>query len=103
MTSKYRAKPCVIDGLRFASQKEGRRYQELKLLAKAGQISDLECQVKFPLEVNGIKVCTYIADFIYRTKDRRVITEDVKGVLTPVYRLKKKLMLAIKGITISEV
>ena len=46
---KYRAKPCVIDGIRFASQAEGRRYQEWRLLEKAGEIRNIECHPRFPL------------------------------------------------------
>ena len=114
--SKYRAVPTVVDGIRFASMAEARRYQELRLLEKAGKIRNLKLQPKFPLLVNGIKVGTYIADFGYElpngpslrdavSKWSMVVpaTEDVKGVLTPMYRLKKKMVFAQYGITITEV
>lgn len=102
--SKYRAIPTVIDGIRFASKKEARRYEELKLLKRAGAIDMVGMQPKFPLEVNGQLICTYIADFQYLdVKSQKVVTEDCKGMKTPVYRLKKKLMKAIHGIEIKEV
>jgi hypothetical protein len=63
--SKYAAIPTIVDGIRFASKKEARRYTELKLLERAGEITCLELQPKFPCVVNGKKVCTYIADFAY--------------------------------------
>ena len=92
--SKYRAVKTEIDGITFASKREAIRYSELKLLVKAGYIRDLELQPKFPLVVNGIKVCIYIADFIYRGKDGSVCIEDAKGVRTPVYKLKNRLFHA---------
>ena len=90
---KYGAVPVTIDGIRFASKKEGKRYGELKLLAKAGKIKHLELQVKYPFQLNREHMFTYIADFTYWDceTDRNVI-EDVKGVRTPLYRLKKKLI-----------
>lgn len=101
--TKYRAQPVVIDGIRFDSKAEGHRYATLKRMQGAGLIRDLELKPKFPCEVAGRKVCTYIADFGYSTdKDGRVI-EDVKGVKTPVYRLKKKLVEALHGVRIVEV
>jgi hypothetical protein len=99
---KYRNKPTVIDGRRFASKKEARRYLALRLLERAGEISSLACQVRYPLSVNGIKVCTYVADFVYRDKGGGDICEDVKGYRTTVFKLKKLLMFAIHGIKILE-
>ena len=100
--NKYRAKKVVIDGIRFASLKEGRRYNELKLLVKAEEIFDLTLQPKYTIKHNNIKICTYRADFTY-TDVRGVETiEDVKGFKTPVYRLKKKMMKAFYGIDILE-
>lgn len=102
--SKYKAVPTVVDGVRFASKREAARYQELKLLQKAGKIDLLQLQPKFKLLVSGIHVADYVGDFKYydRVMDEFVV-EDVKGVKTPVYRLKKKLMKAIHGIEIREV
>lgn len=101
--SKYRAIPVIIDGIRFASQAEGRRYAELKLLERAGEISRLELQPSFRCEINGKLVCTYRADFAYFADNKRHII-DVKGVRTPVYRIKKKLVEALfPGVNITEV
>ena len=86
----------------FASKKEAMRYKELKFLLQEQRISDLVLQPKFPIEVCGKKICTYIADFIYN-EDGKQVVEDVKGVKTSVYRIKKKLTEAIYNITIKEV
>lgn len=94
--------PTVVDGIRFASKKEARRYGELKLLATAHRIDTLLLQKAFPLVVNGIKIATYKADFSYFEGGGEVV-EDCKGFVTPIYRLKKKLMLACHGIEIKEV
>ena len=104
--SKYRAVPTVIDNIRFASQKEARRYQELKLLEKAGVILDLECQPRFVLHAAGRlppEIGEYVADFRYydRGTGARVV-EDVKGFKTPLYRWKKKHVEAQYGIKILE-
>lgn len=110
--SKYRAVPTVIDNIRFASKAEARRYGELKLLAKAGEVRDLEIQPRFPLvvptkgSVAWTQVGHYVADFRYRLGAKGVlVVEDVKSkpTKTPIYRLKKKMVEAIYGITITEV
>jgi hypothetical protein len=98
---KYRAKPVTIDGLRFPSKKEGARYLVLRAMEKAGEIHCLELQPRYPLIVNGEKVGTYVADFRYFEGDTLRV-EDVKGILTPVYRLKKKLVKALYQIDILE-
>ena len=104
MRSKYGAKPTIVDGIRFSSQAEARRYGHLKMLERAGTIHDLELQPRFPLIVNHVKVATYVADFRYRFFGVSVpVVEDVKGVQTPVYKLKKKMLLAQDGIIITEV
>jgi hypothetical protein len=99
--SKYKAKRTEVDGIVFASKREATRYQDLKVMQQHGLISGLTLQPKYPLEVNGVKICTYIADFLYFENGER-ITEDTKGVKTPAYKLKRKLMLAIYGIAIRE-
>jgi len=101
---KYRNKPTVVDGIRFDSKKEATRYGELRLLERAGQIRDLRLQPRFKIEVNGIKICEYRADFIYTDAEtgERII-EDVKGMKTQVYRLKKKLVEVVHGVDITEV
>jgi hypothetical protein len=112
---KYRAKPTVVDGIRFDSMKEARRYQELKLLEKAGEIHKLRRQPQFYLTVgmsSGALIGIYRADFEYcecAATDmldcfmaHRVV-EEVKGFKTPLYRWKKKHVEAQYGITIREV
>ena len=93
--SKYCAKPTIVDGIRFASKAESRRYCELKNLERAGVISALTLQPKFPLEVKGVKVCTYIGDFSY-VENGKLVIEDVKGVKTDAYKIKRKLLLALQ-------
>jgi hypothetical protein len=101
---KYHAKRTVCpEGHSHPSAAEARRCAELHILQNAGEISRLEMQPKFPVWINGIKVFTYIADFAYFTAAERVI-EDVKGALTPMYRLKKKAVEAFyPGVKIVEV
>ena len=91
---KYNNVKIEIDGFKFDSKKEAKRYGELKLLVMGGEVFNLELQPKFPCVVNGVKVCTYIADFRYSARGGDVI-EDVKGMKTRVYRLKKKLVEAL--------
>lgn len=106
---KYHAKPTVTDGIRFASKAEAARYLELVLLQRAGAIRDLELQPAFPITVYGRDgsphtPIVYVADFRYRSGQEGIlVVEDVKGVRTPVYRLKKKLVEAQYGITITEI
>lgn len=101
LRQKYGAQPVTIDGLRFASKREAARYLDLRYDEKRGKISGLELQVRYPLVVGDVKIADYLADFRY-TRDGEVIVEDVKGVRTPVYRLKKKLLKALYGIEILE-
>ena len=101
MRNKYRAIKAVVDGITFDSKKEARRYGQLKLLARAGEISELKLQPRFDLIVNGCKCGFYKADFEYIEDGKRVV-EDVKGMKTPIYNLKKKLVKAIYGIDIFE-
>lgn len=103
--NKYRNKPAEIDGIRFASMAESRRYGELKLLERAGEISDLKLQPRYRLQVNGFKIADYVADFSYLDKKNKfaIVVEDVKGVRTPVYLLKKKLLKACHGLDVVEI
>jgi hypothetical protein len=70
-------------------------------MEQAGTIADLERQIRYVFEVNGVRVCAYIADFRYRFKGS-VVVEDCKGFRTPEYKLKRKLMMACHGIDILE-
>ncbi len=101
MRNKYKAIKTVVDGITFDSKKEASRYGQLKLLVRAGTISELKLQPRFDLIINDCKCGFYKADFDYIENGKRVI-EDVKGMKTPVYNLKKKLIKAIYGIEIFE-
>lgn len=101
--NKYHAKPTIVDNVRFASAREASRYKELCLLLHSGAITNLELQPRYPLRVNGVLVCHYIADFRYTDADGREHVEDAKGVRTRTYILKRKLMLACHGIHVEEV
>lgn len=100
--SKYRNKKTVIDGITFDSRREASRYGVLKIMQAAGLISGLRLQVPYVITVNGEKICKYVADFVYQENGREVV-EDVKGVRTREYILKRKLMFAVFGIEIKEV
>ena len=101
---KYKNVKTTIDGITFDSKKESARYAELKLLARSGLIQNLRLQVPFELipKQAGERAVRYIADFTY-TENGETVVEDVKGVRTDVYRLKKKLMLKVHGLRIKEV
>ena len=104
---KYNNKKTVLDGIKFDSLSESKRYTQLKWMEKAGEIKGLELQPPYPIVIDGFKVCTYKADFKYRdaaTDD--LVVEDVKSVYTaklPIYRLKKKLVWAVYKIDVKEV
>lgn len=106
--TKYHNKKTMMDGIVFDSAREARRYQELKLLERAGEIKDLALQVSFEVLPGSDKhrPVKYIADFVYWEKTPgggwEFIVEDAKGVLTGMYRLKKKLLYARYGYWIRE-
>ena len=95
--SKYNNKKTTIDGIKFDSKGEGRRYCELKLLEKAGAIKELELQPKFELQPtfrkNGKthRAITYTADFKYKDDKGKIIIEDYKGMETQTFKMKKKM------------
>jgi len=103
--SKYGAVPTEVDGIRFASKAEARRYGELKLLLAGGAIADLEVHPKaYQLVVNGVKIGRYTADFRYFDRERnRVTVEDVKGSPSRDYRLRKLLVRALFDVEIVEI
>lgn len=101
--SKYNAQRTESGGITFDSKKEASRWEELQLMLRAGEISELRRQVEFALCVEGELICRYRADFVYRNKAGRRIVEDAKGVRTGEYIIKRKLMLACHAIEIQEV
>ena len=100
--AKYRNKKTQVDGVTFDSKLEAYRYCELKRLQDGDVIKDLMCQVPYRLEINGCLICKYIADFVYVDIDNHWVIEDVKGMRTREYQIKRKLMKAILGIEIQE-
>lgn len=96
MQNKYKNKKTQVDMYVFDSAKEAQRYRELKLLEKAGEISNLELQPRFLLQdsfkKNGrtYRKVEYVADFQY-IENGKTIVEDVKGIQTDVFKLKHKI------------
>jgi hypothetical protein len=107
--SKYVAVQTIVDNRRFDSKKEAKFYGELKFLLGAGEIKSFNCQVRFPIEFQGSRLCTYVADFVVYHKDgsREVIDvkgyRDKKSVPYRLFLLKKKLLLALYNIDVKEV
>ena len=121
MSNKYNAQKAIVNGKTFDSKHEGERYYELMLMQRAGAIKDLQLQVPFVLippqyeediELPNGKIkkgkcieqsVKYIADFVYfDIQSGKQVVEDVKGVRTPEYKIKRKLMLYIHNIRILE-
>jgi hypothetical protein len=111
--AKYRNQPTVVEGHRFDSKKEARRYQELRYLEQKGVIENLSLQVAFVLapsvrfedEPRAKPALKYVADFVYSEGGRRIV-EDVKSGATAkaaAYRIKRHLMKAVHGIEVKEV
>lgn len=103
--SKYGAVKTEIDGIAFDSKHEASRYRELRLLEQAGEISNLRLQVPFELIAKSKygTAIRYYADFVYNDCKGCLVVEDAKGVKTPVYRLKKRIMEEKYGIEIKEI
>jgi hypothetical protein len=96
---KFNAKPCEYQGIKFASKKEFKRFQELELLKKYGEVVFFLRQVPMHLTA-GVK---YILDFQVFWSDGNVTFEDVKGMRTPMYKLKKKQVESLYPIKITEI
>ncbi|WP_227430432.1 DUF1064 domain-containing protein [Psychrobacter sp. I-STPA6b] len=105
---KYKNIKVEIDGVKFDSKKEAKRYQDLKLLERSGGIKNLELQPEFVIAdavvLDGRKrpARKYKADFSYM-RDGKLVVEDVKGIKTPMYRLKRHLVKLIHGIEVTEI
>jgi hypothetical protein len=105
--TKYNNKITELDGIKFHSRKESVRYWQLKLYEKGGLISDLRLQVSYELipklVINGKteRAIKYIADFVYFDTVHKVeVVEDVKGMITDIFKLKYRLMKLIHNIDI---
>lgn len=107
---KYGNSKVVDAGRTFDSKAEHKRWQYLAMLEKAGEIRKLRCQVPFeliPAQVapDGKKVrpTVYVADLVYLDKNGELVVEDPKGMATPEWRIKRKLMLQVHGIWVKEI
>lgn len=99
--SKYRNAKTEINGIRFDSKAEARYFTHLKDRESKGEVHSVQLQRPYALTINGYLVSTYKADFTFwddAEKRERVI--DVKGVITPEFRIKSKMMKAIYGIDV---
>ena len=89
-------------GLKFDSKWEAERWGQLKSMERAGIVTQLERQIRYDLTINDVKICSYIVDFRYLLEEENglfnLVVEDAKGILTPEFKLKKKLMKAIHNI-----
>lgn len=108
--TKYRAKKTEVDGIVFDSKREAARYVVLRDASAGGEISDLVLQPRFTLQPSfkkdgkTIRKIEYVADFQYVDGNGNVVVEDVKGMKTDVYRLKKKMFeYRYPNLTIREV
>lgn len=97
--SKFRNVITEVDGIKFASKKEAKRWVDLQIMQRAGLISDLKRQVRFELNEGGTFKYAYYADFTY-VENGHLVVEDAKGTLTREFKKKQKLMKKIHGITI---
>lgn len=91
----------TLDGIEFESASEMRRYAQLRLWERGGAIADLELQPSFPVEINQIRVCTYTADFRYRSlASGKIVVEDVKSdgtIRDPYWKLRVRCAEAFYG------
>lgn len=102
--SKYHAQRTEVDGIKFASKKEAKRYVQLKAFERVGLIKNLRLQVPYQIIAKSKygRAIKYIADFVY-IEDEQTVVEDVKGYRTDVYKLKKRLMAEVYGVEVKEI
>ena len=105
--NKYGAVKTTIDGIKFDSKKEAKRYELLSSLARSGEIFRLELQPSYKIKIGGEEVkypsgrtITYIADFRYKNRSGDMVVEDVKGLETAVFKIKRALVEHIYNIKI---
>jgi len=109
--TKYHSTKLEVNGMRFDSKKEYKRWLVLKGLEDEGRISHLARQVTYeliPKQVDEDGKCIersvkYIADFVYYDEGDNLVVEDTKGMRTPDYIIKRKLMLKVHDIRIKEI
>lgn len=111
--NKYANQKTDVDGILFDSMKEAKRYRELLLLLRAGEIRDLRLQPRYPFVIQGepVKIkskgfpngrsVSYVADFEYIERSGRLVIEDVKGFDTAVSRLKRAIFYSLYKIPVT--
>jgi hypothetical protein len=100
---KFGNEKCKIDGITFDSKKEAKYYGLYKLLVATRELKKFDVHVRYPLEVNGVLVCVYVADFVLHYPNGKITVVDIKGDATvglSVFRIKKQLMKACHGLNI---
>lgn len=109
LRNKFGAKKTMLDGITFDSKAEAHRYSQLQLLARTGSIAGITRQVAFVLapsvRLSGSKrlkpALRYVADFVYSdVRTGKIVVEDVKGVITPLFRVKQHLMMSVHGVDV---
>lgn len=101
--NKYSNQKTTYNGIVYDSKRESKRAGELDILKRIGEVKSWLPQSEFRIEHRGVKICSYFADFKVVYADGHVEFEDVKGVKTAVYKLKKKLVKAFHGVDIKEI
>lgn len=100
--NKYHNIKTVVDGITFHSKREAYYYIIFKRQEEIGQIENLKLQVPFKFMLNGKKMFIYKADFTFNyPNSNKLEVIDIKGVQTPVFKLKKKLIETQHGIIIT--
>jgi hypothetical protein len=109
-TQKYGNSKVTDAGRTFDSKAEHKRWQYLAMLERAGEIKDLRLQVPFELipaqvapDGKKIRPTVYVADLVYIDKNGELVVEDPKGMATPEWRIKRKLMLQVHGVWVKEI
>ena len=105
MSKYHNRQSAASDGRIFPSAKERKRYEELLILEKIGEIASLTCQDKWTLipRQEGERAVTYTSDFQYFDRQGKLHVEDSKGCRTQQYIIRRKLMLWVHGVKIEEV
>lgn len=101
---KYRNKRCEMDDIKFDSLRERNYYANLRRMEIAGLIRKLQVHPRYPIIINKHKVCDVVLDFSFECVKSGIVSHvDVKGMDTPVSRLKRKMVEAQYGILVEVV
>lgn len=107
MRNKYNNQKTIYNGFKYDSKKEAEHAKLLDLMQRAKdpaqRVISIKRQVPYVININGVKICTYYADFLVQYGNGKREVQDVKGYKTDVYKLKKKLVEAIYKVKIIEI